>query len=82
MCKTHWNAYTAGLARDAKGRKAAAQPVDEEPAARARVEAGIASKEAAEPSSQRRRIASTAHGNRYVEEASAAPSAHTEGDAA
>ena len=23
MCKTHWNAYTAGLARDAKARKAA-----------------------------------------------------------
>lgn len=22
MCKTHWNAYTAGLARDAKVRKA------------------------------------------------------------
>jgi hypothetical protein len=24
MCKPHWNAYTAGLARDAKARKAAA----------------------------------------------------------
>lgn len=24
MCKTHWNEYTAGLARDAKARKAAA----------------------------------------------------------
>jgi hypothetical protein len=24
MCKKHWNAYTAGLARDAKARKAAA----------------------------------------------------------
>jgi hypothetical protein len=24
MCRTHWNAYTAGLARDAKARKAAA----------------------------------------------------------
>ena len=23
MCKTHWNAYTAGLARNAKARKAA-----------------------------------------------------------
>ena len=23
LCKTHWNAYTAGLARDAKARKAA-----------------------------------------------------------
>jgi hypothetical protein len=27
MCKPHWNAYTAGLARDAKARKAAAEPV-------------------------------------------------------
>jgi len=26
MCKTHWNQYTAGLARDAKARKAAAAP--------------------------------------------------------
>jgi len=24
MCRAHWNAYTAGLARDAKARKAAA----------------------------------------------------------
>ena len=24
MCRTHWNQYTAGLARDAKARKAAA----------------------------------------------------------
>src|SRR5437667_8555565 len=24
MCKTHWNQYTAGLARDAKARKASA----------------------------------------------------------
>jgi hypothetical protein len=24
MCKVHWNQYTAGLARDAKARKAAA----------------------------------------------------------
>lgn len=24
MCKAHWNQYTAGLARDAKGRRAAA----------------------------------------------------------
>jgi hypothetical protein len=30
MCKTHWNAYTAGLARDAKARKAAeaSEPVE------------------------------------------------------
>lgn len=26
MCKTHWNQYTAGLAREAKARKAAAEP--------------------------------------------------------
>ena len=26
MCRTHWNAYTAGLARDAKARNAAAPP--------------------------------------------------------
>ena len=26
MCKTHWNQYTAGLARDVKARKAAAAP--------------------------------------------------------
>ena len=25
MCKTHWNQYTAGLARDAKARKPAAE---------------------------------------------------------
>ena len=40
MCKTHWNQYTAGLARDAKARKAAAgasaesevtSPVEPEP---------------------------------------------------
>jgi hypothetical protein len=33
MCKTHWNQYTAGLARDAKARKAAEPNVDEAPAA-------------------------------------------------
>ena len=26
MCATHWRAYTSGLARDAKARKAAAEP--------------------------------------------------------
>jgi hypothetical protein len=39
MCKVHWNQYTAGLARDAKARKAAAavaitpdpDPVDAKP---------------------------------------------------
>jgi hypothetical protein len=29
MCKTDWAAYTAGLARDAKARKAAAPPTAE-----------------------------------------------------
>ncbi len=33
MCKTHWNEYTAGLARDAKARKAAEPDVAEAPAA-------------------------------------------------
>jgi hypothetical protein len=33
MCKTHWNKYTAGLARDAKARKAAEPNVAEAPAA-------------------------------------------------
>ena len=28
MCKTHWNQYTAGLARDAKARKATAEGTD------------------------------------------------------
>ena len=38
MCKTHWNQYTAGLARDAKARKAAdsgtateVAPIESEP---------------------------------------------------
>jgi hypothetical protein len=29
MCKVHWNQYTAGLARDAKARKAAAEGAEE-----------------------------------------------------
>jgi hypothetical protein len=34
MCTTHWRAYTAGLAREAKARKAAAEPpVETSPAA-------------------------------------------------
>lgn len=32
MCKTHWNQYTAGLARDAKARKAAAAAPEPDPA--------------------------------------------------
>jgi hypothetical protein len=37
MCKVHWNEYTAGLARDAKGRKeasageVASEPVETKP---------------------------------------------------
>ena len=31
MCKTHWNEYTAGLAREAKTRKAAEAGVTPEP---------------------------------------------------
>jgi len=30
MCKVHWNSYTAGLSRDAKARKAAEAPPDED----------------------------------------------------
>jgi hypothetical protein len=45
MCKTHWNQYTAGLARDAKARKAAeaagavAEPVTENAAEPAQTKA-------------------------------------------
>ncbi len=39
MCKTHWNAYTAGLARDAKARKAAeATPAEDANASAAQPE--------------------------------------------
>ena len=31
MCRTHWNQYTAGLARDAKARKAAIEASPMEP---------------------------------------------------
>src|SRR3972149_1766642 len=31
MCKAHWNAYTAGLARDAKARKGAVEEAPAEP---------------------------------------------------
>ena len=35
MCKTHWNQYTAGLARDAKARKATeVAPTESEPEAK------------------------------------------------
>ena len=39
MCKTHWNQYTAGLARDAKARKAAEAPAEPEPESPAESEA-------------------------------------------
>ena len=39
MCKTHWNEYTSGLARDAKARKAA--DPDVAPAAAADTEAAV-----------------------------------------
>ena len=32
MCKTHWNAYTAGLARDANARKVAEPMAMRQPA--------------------------------------------------
>jgi hypothetical protein len=44
MCKTHWNQYTAGLARDAKARKEAAG--EETPAAVAADTESVASKSA------------------------------------
>jgi len=31
MCREHWNAYTSGLARDAKARKAAVEGAPAEP---------------------------------------------------
>ncbi len=41
MCKTHWNQYTAGLARDAKARTAAAATsVEAEPVAKPERRAG------------------------------------------
>jgi hypothetical protein len=56
MCKTHWNQYTAGLASDAKARKAAA---DTETSAPAVVAAEPAVEEAppAESSAKRTRRA-------------------------
>jgi len=48
MCKPHWNAYTAGLARDAKARKAA---VEDEAGVPAPDAAPI---EAASPQTERR----------------------------
>jgi hypothetical protein len=47
MCKVHWRQYTAGLARDAKARKAAAQPVEQEPAGGETVATGVEGEEVA-----------------------------------
>ncbi len=44
MCKVHWNQYTAGLARDAKARKAAATGTVEAPPEEPRVTAMQSSK--------------------------------------
>ena len=55
MCITHWRAYTAGLARDAKARKAAPE-VQSEPAP----EAEPAEQPAAAPSKRRRAKTETA----------------------
>jgi hypothetical protein len=55
MCKAHWNQYTAGLARDAKARRAAAEAMDPA-AATAEDEATIEPEvPAAQPSPKRRR---------------------------
>jgi hypothetical protein len=55
MCKAHWNVYTAGLARDAKARKAA--PAATEPAAATAEGEATSEPEVpvAEPSPKRRR---------------------------
>jgi hypothetical protein len=56
MCATHWRAYTAGLARDAKARKAAA----DETAPDAALEPDVAA--VAPPSRRRRASAEAAEG--------------------
>jgi hypothetical protein len=66
MCKTHWNQYTAGLARDAKARKAAAATTDYESAMPVTEDAGTAEASATpvtdeatpEPAPRRRRAKS------------------------
>jgi len=55
MCKTHWNEYTAGLARKAKARKAAEAGAASEPEAAAASEPEAAS--TAEPERTRKRKA-------------------------
>jgi hypothetical protein len=63
MCRTHWNAYTAGLSRDAKARRAAVEggdlavPAVDDPDA-----APVAQQPASEPKSAgKRHRRSTAH---------------------
>jgi hypothetical protein len=79
MCKVHWNAYTAGLARDAKTRKALEGGTV--------VEAGVPAAEdsapVTPPAGKRRRVASTPQGNRYSEtiEVALVPAANSRGDA-
>jgi hypothetical protein len=48
MCRTHWNDYTKGLARDAKARKAAAVPARPEVGAAPQPEASPATSAPAE----------------------------------
>jgi hypothetical protein len=55
MCKTHWNQYTAGLARDAKARKTA-EP-DVAPGAAAEPEATVEAEAKATPKPKRTRAA-------------------------
>ena len=65
MCREHWNAYTSGLARDAKARKAA-----EAGDAGTSTEEPVAVPAAPEPATKRRRV-----------ETAPAPVAGAEGDA-
>jgi hypothetical protein len=57
MCKTHWNQYTAGLARDRKTRLAVDAAVDSPVVAAARKEAGAKAKPAKKPEPIRTRPA-------------------------
>jgi hypothetical protein len=55
MCKTHWNAYTAGLAREAQARKAGAN-------ANATAETPQPEAPPAEPAGKRGRVTAGAEG--------------------
>jgi hypothetical protein len=54
MCKAHWNVYTAGLARDAKARKAAAEAT--EPAAATADDEAASQAEAPAPETAPKRV--------------------------